>query len=414
MRLIAFVIGVFILSKCTQSDFVSDKSAGSKLPLWQKGYLDIHHINTASGDATFFIFPDGTTMLFDAGDIEPPKSNPEFFFLKTREKMSAAQIIVNYIKAVHPDGKNTEIDYAVISHFHDDHYGRLKESSKYSSLGAYRLNGITEVGEYLKINVLIDRAYPDYNTPDGLKEYYSNRPTFANYLSLVAKRDSLGQSNQSLKVGLSNQIKLKDASGFPLFQVRNLKSNLETWKGTGKEITKRNFDFSSYVSNHSFNENPLSIALLIKYGDFEYFTGGDVTGFDWRNLLDVETPLAKAIGEVDVMAMNHHGYLDANNEYFMRTLNPKVVINQSRHDPHFQFNPMSRVQDLGSDFYTTNLHETVAQVFNNQLSSQVKGSNGHIVIRVALKGSSYSVYLLEDDDFSLGILSETLGYKSRN
>lgn len=39
------------------------------LPPWQKGYLDIHHINTGRGDATFIVLPDSTTCLIDAGDM---------------------------------------------------------------------------------------------------------------------------------------------------------------------------------------------------------------------------------------------------------------------------------------------------------------------------------------------------------
>jgi hypothetical protein len=36
-------------------------------PAWTEGHLDIHHINTGKGDAAFFMLPDGTTMLVDAG-----------------------------------------------------------------------------------------------------------------------------------------------------------------------------------------------------------------------------------------------------------------------------------------------------------------------------------------------------------
>jgi hypothetical protein len=36
---------------------------------WREGYLDIHHISTGSGNATFMVFPDGTTLLFDAGAV---------------------------------------------------------------------------------------------------------------------------------------------------------------------------------------------------------------------------------------------------------------------------------------------------------------------------------------------------------
>src|SRR6187402_563202 len=47
---------------------------GRPLPAWQAGYLDLHHINTGRGNASYYILPDGTTMLFDAGELDP--SNP--------------------------------------------------------------------------------------------------------------------------------------------------------------------------------------------------------------------------------------------------------------------------------------------------------------------------------------------------
>ena len=51
--------------------FVMQISNGQdqKLSEWQPGFLDIHHINTGRGDAAFMVFPDGTTMLVDAGDM---------------------------------------------------------------------------------------------------------------------------------------------------------------------------------------------------------------------------------------------------------------------------------------------------------------------------------------------------------
>lgn len=41
--------------------------AQSTLPPWTPGTLDIHQISTGRGNAAFFILPDGTTMLVDAG-----------------------------------------------------------------------------------------------------------------------------------------------------------------------------------------------------------------------------------------------------------------------------------------------------------------------------------------------------------
>jgi hypothetical protein len=46
-------------------------SIGKPLPPWQQGWLDLHHINTGRGNAALYILPDGTTILFDAGELDP-------------------------------------------------------------------------------------------------------------------------------------------------------------------------------------------------------------------------------------------------------------------------------------------------------------------------------------------------------
>lgn len=43
---------------------------GAELPVWKEGYLDLHHINTGRGSAAFYVFPDGTTLLLDAGEMD--------------------------------------------------------------------------------------------------------------------------------------------------------------------------------------------------------------------------------------------------------------------------------------------------------------------------------------------------------
>lgn len=376
---------------------------------WQKGFLDIHHINTASGDAAFFIFPDGTTMLFDLGAVDAPSGNPEYFHLETNENFSPAQIVANYIKSVHPDGDNAKLDYAVISHFHVDHYGKVTEKSRESVDKKYFLEGITEIDSYVPIRLLIDRAYPDYNEPLGMKDYYGSDDSFQNYLKFIDARNNSGKPTQKLISGSNSQIGLK-SDEFPDFEVRNLKENLSIWSGKDDDIFKIEHDFSPLFESCGFNENPLSIALAINYGDFDYFTGGDLTGYDWRNVLDMETPLAKIVGEMDVITMNHHGFHDATNEYFMKTLGPAVVVNQSRHTPHFQFTPLQQVVNVGADFYVNNLHNGIFNLFSKELKDSVKGMNGHVLLRVKPGGSEYYVYLLDDHDFQLRVLKKNGPY----
>ncbi len=395
-----FKIGIVLILML----FVSSIMAQSKLNNWSEGYLDIHHINTASGDVTYFIFPDGTSMLFDLGASMAP-DNPEYFQLKTNVSNTPAQIVAKYIMAVHPMKDKSVLNYAVISHFHTDHYGKVTEGLRESKDGNYLLTGITEIGQYIPVKTLIDRAYPAYDFPKGLKEYYRNDATFNNYLKYVALREDTNRTVACLRAGSKEQITTKFKS-YPEFEVRNLKANNNIWSGQGEETFSIESDYSSLINNKGFNENPLSLALLIRYGEFEYFTGGDLTGYNWRNVTDMETPLANVLGEVDALALNHHGFHDATNTYFMETLNPEVVVNQSRHTPHFQFTPLQQIVKVKSDLYVNNLHEATFELFSEELKSLIKGRNGHVVIRVYPKGKEYKVFTIDDSDFQLKILKQ--------
>lgn len=44
----------------------SEIKVGEVLPAWSKGEMDIHFINTTTGECVFVIMPDGTQLLVDA------------------------------------------------------------------------------------------------------------------------------------------------------------------------------------------------------------------------------------------------------------------------------------------------------------------------------------------------------------
>lgn len=46
---------------------LSAQTVGVPLPPWPPGELDIHQILTGAGNSALLIFPDGTSMLVDAG-----------------------------------------------------------------------------------------------------------------------------------------------------------------------------------------------------------------------------------------------------------------------------------------------------------------------------------------------------------
>lgn len=102
--------------------------AQEQLPAWQEGMMDIHHINTGGrgGDAAFAILPDGTTLLIDAGDMS--ETRPRTLSARNAELVpnrskNAMEWIVDYIEQFHPLKEKGVLDYALITHYHDDHLG---------------------------------------------------------------------------------------------------------------------------------------------------------------------------------------------------------------------------------------------------------------------------------------------------
>ena len=70
-RIRRFAVGtaLLVVALVTGSLAQSDPfRAGDSLPAWTPGTLDIHQIVTGRGNAAFMMFPDGTTLLLDAGD----------------------------------------------------------------------------------------------------------------------------------------------------------------------------------------------------------------------------------------------------------------------------------------------------------------------------------------------------------
>src|ERR1700754_1387262 len=131
---------------------------GKPLPAWKEGYLDLHHINTGRGSCAYYIFPDGTTMLFDAGEMSPESQrvmSPRNSVIRPNDSKRPYEWIAHYIKQVAPGKNNARLDYAAISHFHDDHFGSWYRSAPKSSSGKYILSGITGVGELIPISNML-------------------------------------------------------------------------------------------------------------------------------------------------------------------------------------------------------------------------------------------------------------------
>lgn len=406
---------IFFLSSLLSAD-AQVATAGQPLPAWQKGYLDIYHINTGRGNAAYFLLPDGTSMLIDAGELSPLDERTftaRNAVIRPDSTQKPFDWIVQFINRVTPAGQTPAIDYALLTHFHDDHFGAWYPQAPWSRSGAYQLTGITGVGERITIHTLIDRAYPAYNYPFDFKKtaelYKGGEVEFAktinNYFSFIKEKQQQGLKMAPFRAGSDRQlVLLRDPASFPAFSIRNVKANGDIW--TGKDsATYQHFPGFNKTDRSTWpDENSLSLALLLRYGAFSYYTGGDNPGniFLGDNpLRDVETAMARAIGEVDIATMDHHGNRDAINENQIKILRPRVWIGQTWSSDHPGHEVLIRLVSPHlykepRDLFATNMLEANRLVIGPLIDRSYKSQQGHIVVRVLPGGGSYYVIILDD------------------
>jgi beta-lactamase superfamily II metal-dependent hydrolase len=403
-----FKIIIALLLVCLQkfSTFAQSVNDNTKVK-WEEGYMDIHHILTGSGDCAFFVLPDGTTMLVDAGDIGNRKLRKGGYPLTStppypNDTKSVGEWISEYIKQVLPNVKKPIIDFALLTHYHDDHIGGITAKTKTAKNGAYKLTGITDLGDKISIKKLIDRNYPENNFPIELKTYYKNEPSiFLNLQRFIGyKEKNNGLIAEQLKVGSTEQIQLKYQKGkYSEFYIRGIKANGTIWTGRGDE-TFEYFKSEEIIDNKGgFNENPLSLAIKLTYGKFDYFTGGDNTGlqgFGMPKWFDVETPIAKVVGKVEVTTLCHHGCRDAVNENFLSSLQPETIVQQTWSSNHPGEEALHRILFSGKkNIFATYIQDVTKATLGFWLTNNYKSTFGHTIIRVIPGGEKYYVLIAE-------------------
>jgi hypothetical protein len=370
---------------------------GMPLPPWTAGTLDIHQISTGRGNAAFFVFPDGTTLLVDAGaagnGIAETDPHPD-------ASRTPGAWIARYIQRHLPHGI-AALDYALITHFHADHMGQVVAASPPDSTGAYRLTGITEVAEALPIHVLLDRGWPDYSYPAPFKD-----ETVANYRRFLEARQRGGMTVERFKPGSAAQIRLlRDAAKYPTFQIRNVIANGVVWTGAGDATRELFPPLAALPPADLPNENMCSAGFRLGYGRFAYFTGGDLPGTPdpgfptWHG---VESAIASAIGRVDVHVVNQHGSMGEESEAFLQALQSNVLIIPSWAPSHPAPDVLKRIMNSRLPpsprfVFATDLREA-ARIVIGQRATQLAGPPGHIVVRVAPGGDRYFVYVVDNRD----------------
>lgn len=393
-------------------------------PAWEEGVMELHHINTGRGDAAFMVLPDGTTLLVDAGDMsethERTTSRRNAALYPNRSK-SAPDWIADYIRQFMPSNRKPTLDYALITHFHDDHFGEADSLRKRSRKG-YQLTGITAVGDQIPIRRLIDRGthFPiDLKDPEiQAQERFSADPygmiaTLKEYWKFAESEPK--RIHEALQVGHDDQIRLQfKPDEYREFKVQNIAASGVLWTGFGTDT------FSLFRPGEYPGENPLSACIRIDYGNFNYFTGGDIAGMDGHGQADmqsVEAHVAPLIGPVDVATLNHHGNRDSQHPYYVRTLRPRVWIQQNWTADHPGEEVLRRVLSTElypgpRDIFSTIMLDGTRDVIGDRLN-RYAAQWGHIVVRVYDGGDRYEVFILNHLSENREVISHHGPYESR-
>jgi hypothetical protein len=116
--------------------------------------------------------------------------------------------------------------------------------------------------------------------------------------------------------------------------------------------------------------------------------------------------------------MDHHGNRDAHNEFNVKTLRPRVWIQQTWSSDHPGHEVLRRVTseylyEGPRDLFATNMMEANKIVIGPRLEKAYKSMDGHILLRVMPGGNEYYVIILNDENTEYEVKAVFGPYQSK-
>lgn len=386
--------GMGLLPFGTWAEMVRHPMAGKTLPEWKKGTFRITTLYNGGGEASFLIFPDGTSLLIDCGDIGAAGVP-----LKPDTSRRPGEWTARWILQENPFGN--KVDYFLLTHYHSDHAGNLKCSAGVSKRGDYRLSGIGQVIEQIDFGTMIDRAWPRMDDPIPLSD--TDGGCIKHICSVYAEAIKRGTKVERFRLEQgSDQISLKHG-GWDGFSFRPLCARGRILRRDGTIL-----DLSGPMRRplDKFPENPLSLAMVFSHGDFRYYNGGDFSaklkGDDGIGR-EVEDFLAPECPQVDVANANHHGHY-AMPDSLVQAMRASLIVTGVWHQQHMNRPTMRRLAKAKWPYLLVPGHFPVQRRKADAAEPWLKNvapesfECAHSVVDVAPDGKTYRLMMVSAAD----------------
>lgn len=296
--------------------------------------LKIHFLNTIWSDAIIL------------------ESNNHFAFIDTGSSFYYP-MINDYLNNL----KITKIDFIILTHFHNDHYGNIYNIIK---------------------NYQVDKLY--------LKHYYGLDGTTSSGTesSEQYNTDELNKFNDILNIAKDNN---SDIIYIDDLQKEILEINFENIIIELYDIENRLYNLyndinSPFYNQKRFNENFNSIGVFLKVNNYNIFLGGDVTcsNTDITELRELSLKMINKIyrkhniNKIDIYKSCHHGGGGTNTLPLCKLINPSYTIITNTAKWLDTYNTYDNLKEANKDvtILTTDYYKYVFDINENISYKSIK------------------------------------------